>query len=61
MSARKYIFFSCMHMVYIDIIKKNRKEKNVLASARILILKISKNPWCDKSIEIVILHGFEPS
>ena len=37
------------------------KEKNVLACARILVLKISQNPWCDISIEIVILHDLEPS
>ena len=28
---------------------------------RILILKISQNPWCDITIEIVILRGLEPS
>ena len=41
-SAQGSTFFSFIYHVYIDIIKKIRKEKNVLACARILILKISK-------------------
>ena len=59
MSAREYIFLFHTPCIY-RYNKKNRREKNVLACARILILKISKNPWCHISIEIVILHGLEP-
>ena len=40
-----------MHHVYID---------NVLACARISILKNSQNPWCDISIEIVISTDLNP-
>ena len=58
MSAREYIF-SLMDHVRIEIInyEKIRKEKDVLNCASILILKISQNPRCDITIEIVILHG----
>ena len=60
--AQGSIFFSFMHHVYISIQwRKICKEKNALACARILILKISQNQFCDISIEIVILHRLEPS
>ena len=64
MSARVYnfLFHALCVLVYRYNKEKNRKEINVLACACILILKIlTTKPWCNISIEIVILHGLKPS
>ena len=50
-----------MEYVSLKIRFKKWGATTIESGARILILKFSKNLWCDISIETVILHRLEPS